>query len=285
MKKADRTELNLDRQSFLGKDSASVLDGSRAAIVGLGGGGSHIAQQLGHLGVGEFVLIDPDVVENTNLNRLVGATQQDVTKCASKAVVAGRVIAGVNPLVRISIETVRWQMCAIALRSCDVIFGCVDSIAEREQLETAARRYLTPYIDIGMDVHRMAEGFSIGGQVALSMRGGPCLRCMGIIDDRALELEAQAYGAAGGRPQVVWPNGLLASLAVGFFVQLMSPWNKKVDLPVLLEYDGNAQTVLPSNKLRYLEGSECRHFADLSSLGDPFWAREGLRKRIVTAKG
>jgi molybdopterin/thiamine biosynthesis adenylyltransferase len=283
MKEADRAKLNLDRQSFLGRNSSSVLDGTRVAIVGLGGGGSHVAQQLGHLGVGEFVLIDPDVVENTNLNRLVGATQQDVAKSSSKAAVAGRVIVGVNPGARISIETARWQLCAIALRSCDVIFGCVDSIAEREQLETAARRYLTPYIDIGMDVHQMAEGFSIGGQVALSIPEGPCLRCMGIIDDRKLELEAQAYGAAGGRPQVIWPNGLLASLAVGFFVQLFTPWRKVLELPVLLEFDGDTQTVSPSNKLLYLEES-CQHFASLSSLGDPFWTSKDLRKHLATAK-
>src|SRR6266403_1068077 len=128
MKEADRVGLNLDRQNFLGKTSASILDSTQVAIVGLGGGGSHVAQQLGHLGVGEFVLVDPDVVENTNLNRLVGATQQDVAKSASKAAVAGRVIVGANPNARISIERARWQLCAIALRSCDVIFGCVDSI-------------------------------------------------------------------------------------------------------------------------------------------------------------
>jgi molybdopterin/thiamine biosynthesis adenylyltransferase len=284
MNKVDRAKLNLDRQSFLGKNSSAILGRARVAIVGLGGGGSHVAQQLGHLGVGEFVLIDPDVVEDTNLNRLVGAKQHDVAKGASKAAVAERVIVGVNPGARISIEARKWQLCANALRSCDVIFGCVDSIAEREQLETAARRYLTPYIDIGMDVHRMAEGFSIGGQIALSMPGGPCLRCMGIIDDRALELEAKAYGEAGNRPQVVWPNGLLASLAVGFFVQLFTPWRKLSELPFLLEFDGDAQTVSPSNKLLYLREHVCPHFSGLSSLGDPFWASEDLRKRTAAAQ-
>jgi molybdopterin-synthase adenylyltransferase len=241
------------------------------AIVGLGGGGSHIAQQLSHLGVGEFVLIDPDVVEDTNLNRLVGATQQDVARGAAKASVSARVVAGVNPCAQIWAEATRWQACATALRSCDVIFGCVDSIAERAQLETASRRYLIPYIDIGMDVHKINEGFFIGGQVALSLPGGPCLRCMGIVTDTALELEAQQYGAAGGRPQVIWPNGVLASLAVGFFAQLITPWYRTLDLPVLMEFDGNSQTVFPSSKLRHLGGIICRHFAALADLGDPFW--------------
>jgi molybdopterin/thiamine biosynthesis adenylyltransferase len=283
MKSSNRSELQLDRQSFLGQDSASVLDACRVAIVGLGGGGSHIAQQLGHLGVGEFLLVDPDIVEGTNLNRLVGARQEDVAKRASKTSVAARVIAGVNPNVRIWTETAQWQMCATALRSCDAVFGCVDSIAEREQLETLARRYLIPYIDLGMDVHEVNGEYVVGGQVALSMPDGPCLRCMGIVTDRALELEAKQYGAAGGRPQVVWVNGVLASLAVGYFVQIITPWYKEQKLPILLEFDGNAQTALPSNKLEFLQGQKCRHFADLSSLGDPFWSVQALVQKQARA--
>jgi molybdopterin/thiamine biosynthesis adenylyltransferase len=271
MNEPSTSKLTLDRQSFLGGQSSAILDGTRVAIIGLGGGGSHVAMQLGHLGVGEFLLIDPDVVEDSNLNRLVGATQQDVRRAASKTSVAARVLAGVNPRVRIQAETTKWQICAAAIRTCDVVFGCVDSIGEREQIETAARRYLIPYIDIGMDVHKSAGQYFIGGQIALSMPPGPCLRCMGIVDDRSLELEAKQYGAAGGRPQVVWPNGLLASLAVGYFVQLITPWHRQEHVSVLLEFDGNSQTVFPSNKLHYLESVRCPHFADLEDLGDPFW--------------
>ena len=284
MKPTNSSELKLDRQRFLGEESSSVLRHTRVAIVGLGGGGSHIAQQLGHLGVGEFVLIDPDEVEDTNLNRLVGATQQDVANRANKVSVAAQVIGGVNPSAQISAQMSQWQTCAVALRSCDVIFGCVDSISGREQLETAARRYLVPYVDLGMDVHWVEDGFVVGGQVALSMPEGPCLRCMGIVDDRGLALEAQMYGAAGARPQVVWANGVLASIAVGLFTQLVTPWSKTQDLPVLLEYDGNAQTVSPSNKLPYLRGRGCPHFADLTSLGDPFWKLSDVWKQTAVAK-
>jgi hypothetical protein len=70
---------------------------------------------------------------------------------------------------------------------------------------------------------------------------------------------------------VTWPNGVLASLAVGFFAQLITPWYRTRDLPVLTEFDGNSQTVFPSSKLRYLDGITCRHFAALADLGDPFW--------------
>ena len=80
------------RQSFLGSDSDATLWRLRVAIVGLGGGGSHIAQQLAHVGVGKFVLIDPDVVEDSNLNRLVGAGARDAIKHTPKVQVLKRVI-------------------------------------------------------------------------------------------------------------------------------------------------------------------------------------------------
>jgi ThiF family len=47
-------------------------------LAGLGGGGSHIVQQLAHIGFQRFVVYDGDVVEESNLNRLVGATSIDV---------------------------------------------------------------------------------------------------------------------------------------------------------------------------------------------------------------
>src|SRR5690348_14559507 len=144
--------LRLDRQSFLGPNSDQILDQTRAAAVGLGGGGSHINQQLGHLGVGELVLIDPDAIEDTNLNRLVGATEQDVASGNSKIVAAERLIRAVNPWARVFSYGDRWQQHIEDLKICDVIFGSVDSITEREQLESLARRHLIPYIDIGMDV-------------------------------------------------------------------------------------------------------------------------------------
>jgi molybdopterin/thiamine biosynthesis adenylyltransferase len=262
--------IRLDRQSFLGPDSADILDVCCAAIIGLGGGGSHINQQLAHLGVGNPAIVDPDKVEETNLNRLVGATEEDVALERSKVFAAERLIRAVNPWAHVISHKDNWQDHADELRSCDIIFGCVDSFIEREQLETFARRHLIPYIDIGMDVHRVEGSFSISGQVAVSMPGGPCLRCLGIITDERLKQEAQRYNAAGGKPQVVWPNGLLASAAVGMFVKLFTPWEKEIKFPILLEYDGDAQTLMPSNKLKYLSG-HCPHFEGLHNVGDPFF--------------
>ncbi len=268
-------KLNLKRQSFLGKDSETVLDRSRAALVGLGGGGSHIAQQLAHIGLGHFLVIDPDFTEDTNLNRLVGATLEDVRLGTAKVDIAERVIKSVNPSVEVVKRLASWTEVTAELRDVDVIFACVDSMGCRSELESFARRFLIPLIDIGMDVHESNGEFSISGQVVLSMPGKPCMRCMGLVTDDELANEAARYGAAGGKPQVVWPNGTLASVAVGCFMKLVTPWETQKAAPLLLEYDGDLQTVTPSNKLAYLS-THCKHFVSLDELGDPFWTPDAL---------
>lgn len=268
-------KLNLKRQSFLGKDSENVLGRIRTALVGLGGGGSHIAQQLAHIGVGSFLPIDPDCMEDTNLNRLVGGTMEDVELGTPKVDIAERVIKAVNPAAEVNKHQANWTEVTAELRDVDAIFACVDTISCRNELEAFARRFLIPLIDIGMDVHELNGEYSISGQAMLSMPGKPCMRCLGLITDEALAKEAARYGAAGEKPQVVWPNGTLASIAVGFFMKLVTPWETHKDTPLLLEYDGDLQTVTPSNKLAYLP-AHCKHFDSLADLGDPFWTPDFL---------
>ena len=268
-------KLNLQRQSFLGADAEIVLRRSKAALVGLGGGGSHIAQQLAHIGLGSFMTIDPDFIEDTNLNRLVGATMEDVELGNAKVDIAERVIKAVNPAAEVIKRRANWTEATAELRDVDVIFACVDSIRCRSELEAFARRFLIPLIDIGMDVHESSGEFSISGQVMLSMPGKPCMRCMGLVTDEGLAKEAAGYGAAGGKPQVVWPNGTLASIAVGFFMKLVTPWETLKGTSLLLEYDGDLQSVAPSNKLAYLPAL-CKHFDSLDELGDPFWTPDAL---------
>jgi molybdopterin-synthase adenylyltransferase len=130
---------------------------------------------------------------------------------------------------------------------------------------------MIPLIDIGMDVNAIAGGFIICGQVALSLPGMPCLRCMGLLNEHEMKQEAERYGVAGGRPQVIWPNAVLASTAVGCLMQLVTPWHTSLNSCLLMEYDGNSQTVTPSNKIPYFP-EQCPHFEGIENLGDPFWA-------------
>ena len=184
-----------------------------------------------------------------------------------------RVIRNVNPYARVSRVAAEWQLEALALRDCEIVFGCVDSYVARSEIEAFCRRLLIPYIDIGMDVTEGTDGYVVSGQVILSMPGAPCMRCLGFLNEDLLSREAARYGAAGSRPQVVWPNGVLASLAVGIFVGLLTPWGRHSSPTTYLEYDGNGQTVHPSNRLLYVR-QRCDHFPVTGGVGNPFWPSE-----------
>ena len=54
----------------------NALQMLRVGVVGLGGTGSAVAQQLAHLGVTKYTLIDRDDIDVTNLNRLIGARRR-----------------------------------------------------------------------------------------------------------------------------------------------------------------------------------------------------------------
>jgi hypothetical protein len=261
-----------ERQGFLGPDSEAVLEGTRVGIVGLGGGGSHVGQQLAHIGVRHFVLCDFDRYEDKNHNRTVGGTLEDIRDQTLKVRIAKRLILAINPEGDITTVEDRWQTQPSQLRGCAIVFGCVDSYSQRDQLENLCRRYLIPYIDMGMDVHQVENGYALHGQVILSMPGSLCLRCFNFLRPELLEREAQEYGQAGGRPQVIWPNGVLASTAVGLFMGLVTPWHSGIpETSVMYDYDGNRQTVTLSPRVEALANVSCGHFGRVHDLGDPFW--------------
>lgn len=249
-----------DRQGFLGPNSEQDLAGITVGILGLGGGGSHVVQQLAHLGVGGYVIADPDIIDETNLNRLVGGTRADVEAKKQKIRIAERSIRRVLPKARIAAHANAWQEVAGEMKNCDVLIGALDSVIAKDEADRFSKRFLIPYIDMGMDVHKLGDRFLIAGQVVLTLPGGPCLRCMGVVTEAGLTVEARRYGAAGGRPQVVWPNGVLASTAVGLFTQLVCPWHDRPMTAAYLEYDGNKHTIVPSMRLAAIANRPCSHY-------------------------
>lgn len=249
------------RQDFLGAEAPRLFSSLRVGIVGLGGGGSHVVQQLAHVGFQRYALFDADRIQDTNLNRLVGATQRDVEARELKVRIAERVIRGINPSAEVGLFACRWQERAEALRSCELIIGCVDGFAERRELEACARRHLVPYLDIGLDVHQVGEGPpEMAGQIILSMPGHPCMQCLGFLSEKNLAKEAARYGDAGIRPQVVWANGVLASTAVGLLVDLVTGWTRGLRSPVYLSYESNRGTVMPHARLPYVGERKCTHY-------------------------
>ena len=258
----------LERQSFLGPHSEQRLAGMTVGLVGLGGGNSHVAQQLAHAGVGNFVLVDEDRISLTNLNRLIGGTWWYVLKRTAKVAIMKRMIVAINPKARVEIHFKQWQLAGDALKRCEVIVGGLDNVRGKDELDAFCRRFLIPYIDQGMDVHKLGgrHGHLVAGQVVLSEPGGPCLRCMGIVTDAALAEESRKYGAAGGRPQVVWSNGGLASLTVGLVVQMVAAWSRRAKPGAYLAYDGNSGLVTEAERFRRWS-APCAHYPN-AAVGD-----------------
>src|SRR5206468_2418513 len=118
----------------LGARGQGELRGIRVGVVGLGGIGSLVSLQLAHLGVGELVLVDGDVVEASNLSRVAGATRDDVGRTL-KVDVAARYAESVGLVRRVERHgAFIGAQHASLLASCDVIMSCVDRQTPRAML-------------------------------------------------------------------------------------------------------------------------------------------------------
>jgi molybdopterin/thiamine biosynthesis adenylyltransferase len=196
------------------------------AVVGIGGTGSHVAVQLAHLGVGRLVLVDPDVVESSNLSRLVGATAADVGR--SKVEVLASAVSRIRPDIKVEpvAESVL-EIDATPFAGNDLIVCCTDGHGSRALVTELAAQYLVTLIDLGVEVHGMHASTRAGGGVRVVRPGDPCLHCMGVLDPALVREEflsdaerreeaARGYlrGGADPAPSVVALNGVVASLAV-----------------------------------------------------------------------
>ena len=132
----------------------------RIGIVGCSGTGSPLIEQLARNCVGTMVLVDPDRVEEKNLNRILNATIHDARHARLKVDVAARAIRAMglgtvvdtHPRSLFDPDTVR------AVAGCDVVFGCMDSIDGRHLLNKLATFYLLPYFDLGVKLEADGRG-------------------------------------------------------------------------------------------------------------------------------
>ena len=87
---------------LLGHDSPSILGAKTVMICGLGGVGGYVLEALARAGCGNFVLVDSDVFEETNLNRQVLCTVDNIGK--DKVSVACERVLSINPCANVFTE-------------------------------------------------------------------------------------------------------------------------------------------------------------------------------------
>ncbi len=243
-RKSEARESRFDRQvRALGDDGQRQVRAIDVGLVGLGGLGSHIYQQLKYLGVRQVTLIDYDRVEESNLNRLVYAAPNDVG--APKVEVASRRGREILPDSNdhVLCLDVRSADALRALCACDIIVLATDNLLSRLTVNRLLTQYLVPIIDVGLDIDaRDGHISAIGGRITRLVPDGPCLSCLGIAGPARVAAEvARSYvsGEEVAAPSVVSLNGVIASIAVNELLDHVTGYSgERPDLPRSYVYDG-----------------------------------------------
>lgn len=229
-------------EALFGVNGQRLIAGAKVTIIGLGGLGCHVAQQLGYLGVMDYRLVDGDIVSESNLNRLVGARTTDVD-VAPKVDVAARVIHTIQPEARIQ-KINAWLVSeegGTAIADADIVFACLDRDVHRVALTERCVTKGVPFFDLATDTDNGSQ-LVYGGRVMFSGECERCPFCMGLLDQEQLredtmttatrEAHDRIYGIDRDTlhrtgPSVVSINGVVASLAVTEFMV----WRTGLRLP------------------------------------------------------
>jgi molybdopterin/thiamine biosynthesis adenylyltransferase len=214
----------------------NTLGNLRVAVVGCGGTGSCVAEQLVRLGVRNLLLIDPEPLSESNLTRVYGSVATDVGR--PKVDVVTDHLRAIAPDV--SVESVRGMVTrepvARRLTDADVIFGCTDDNAGRLVLSRLSTYMMIPVIDCGVLLSSGEEGHLLGidGRITLMYPEAACLVCRGRVDlpraasevltpDERIRRVDEGYapGLADNEPAVVAFTSVVAASAVAELLNML----------------------------------------------------------------
>jgi hypothetical protein len=210
-------------------------------VVGVGGTGSPLAEQLVRTGIAEVLLIDPDILDHeSNLRRVVGSRSDDVAAGRKKVEVVGRHLRaiGLSTTVKELPHDVREESVVRKLLDCDIVISTTDTQSSRALLNQISYQYWLPTIDVGVRVGTKRNG-AISGmpvEIRLLMPDNGCLWCRrGVLDSQAIyeenlpaedrrRLAAEGYvqGLDGPQPSLTALNYLASSVAVVMLTKLYS---------------------------------------------------------------
>ena len=155
----------------VGLDGQRRLRAARVAVVGCGGLGAPVVQQLAAAGVGHLSLFDDDSVEDSNLNRqtLFRVDQLGIRKAEATAAF----VRALNPDVDVTafVERVTVVRARQVFAEHDVVVDCSDGFPTKYLLNDVAVVTDTPL------VHGAATAWA-GQVLVVPGKGGPCLRCL-----------------------------------------------------------------------------------------------------------
>ena len=130
----------------LTEDECAMLGTKKVCVVGCGGLGGHIIEQLARIGIGEIRCVDGDHFEETNLNRQIFSTEALLGK--SKAETAAKRVYAINSGINVRpyYTYLNEENAAEIIRGCDAVLGGLDNIPTRKILSHACSQEGIPYI-------------------------------------------------------------------------------------------------------------------------------------------
>ncbi len=147
--------------SSISKTEQDILKNTKVAIVGLGGLGGYVVENLTRLGVTDLHIIDSDVFETSNLNRQVLSTEENIGK--EKVKEAYNRIMKINSNAKVKVYNSRLTENSYdMLEGVNFVFDCLDSIKSRLDLEK-----LCDTMNLAL-IHGAIGGFY--GQAAISSK-------------------------------------------------------------------------------------------------------------------
>lgn len=224
-------QVRFDRQRVFGAGVQEALGRMTVGLVGCGGLGAVFAEQLSRLGVRSWVLVDPDHLDDTNLNRMPFATPAMAKRAWPKVRYVKQLIKRAWPTgssVRGLMVNVNKPHVERALAACDLLVVATDNHMSRMVAQGIALRYVRPLLSLGtlIEARDGQDGMRFYCRVTHPpLHGGWCLMCAGIIDpvvaateaappEMAMMVQEAGYVGDVAAPAVYWLNSACASVGV-----------------------------------------------------------------------
>ena len=234
----------------------------RILVVGAGSVGLDVIVRLAASGLYSLTVMDFDVVEEHNLDRLIGASSRDVNLKRPKTHVARRLAdaAATAAMPRFAFSDL--SICEpdgleLALDH-DLIFSCVDRPWPRAVLNSLAYTDLIPIIDGGIAIDTFGDGSMRGAtwRTHIIRPGRPCMSCnrqldLGqVIADKQGLLDGAGYINHAGGPEA--PHGQnVAPLSASVSASLLAQYTSFSVAPADLGDPGPLQYVLTTHQLTH----------------------------------
>jgi ThiF family len=187
------TEIFDRGKAMTGHGALALLAGATAIVIGASGTGSLVCELLARAGCRRIIVIDPDVVKEANLNRILYATLEDAKNRTPKVDVLKRGIdaLGLGCKVIPIFGSILDKNVMRRLNEGDFIVGCVDKDLPRMLLSKYAYQHLVPYVDVGAEIGGDKEGVvSVDARASYVAPDRWCLRCTGLVTARRLAFES-----------------------------------------------------------------------------------------------